>query len=280
MIRLLYSNESYIKCLASTRPNSHRNMVSKNPKIQIAADVDAISRAAAETIVAHISESLQLGDLYSIALSGGSTPRRLYALLANEAKLQGQVPWDRVHFFWGDERHVPPVHPDSNYRMAYNALLSKVSIPSANIHRIRAEDSDADKAAADYEQEIRRFFKIDAGQMPRFNCVLLGMGPDGHTASLFPDTAALEETKRLAVANWIEKFQSYRITLTAPLFSNADRILFLVGGIEKADTIKAVLEDDSRSNRFPVQLIQPTHGEVTWFLDQSAAGRLARLKQK
>lgn len=255
-------------------------MVSKNPKIQIAADVDAISRAAAETIVAHISESSQLGDLYSIALSGGSTPRRLYALLANEAKLQGQIRWDRVHFFWGDERHVPPGHPDSNYRMAYNALLSKVSIPSTNIHRIRAEDSDADKAAADYEQEIRRFFKIDAGQMPRFNCVLLGMGPDGHTASLFPDTAALEATKRLAVANWIEKFQSYRITLTAPLFSNADRILFLVGGIEKADTIKAVLEGDSRPNRFPVQLIQPTHGEVTWFLDQSAASRLARLKQK
>jgi 6-phosphogluconolactonase len=255
-------------------------MVLKNPKIQVAADVDAISRAAAETIVAHISESLQLGDLYSIALSGGSTPRRLYALLANEAKLQGQVPWDRVHFFWGDERHVPPGHPDSNYCMAYNALLSKVSIPSTNIHRIRAEDSDADKAAADYEQEIRRFFKIDAGQMPRFNCVLLGMGPDGHTASLFPDTAALEETKRLAVANWVEKFQSYRITLTAPLFNNADRILFLVGGMEKADTIKAVLEGDSRFNRFPVQLIQPTHGEVTWFLDQSAAGRLARLKQK
>ena len=255
-------------------------MTSKNPKIQIVADVDAMSRAAAETIVAHISESLQIGDVYSIALSGGSTPRRLYALLANDAKLQKQIHWDRVHFFWGDERHVPPGHPDSNYRMAYTALLSKVPIPSTNIHRIKAEDSDADKAAADYEQEIRRFFKIDAGQMPRFNCVLLGMGPDGHTASLFPDTAALEETKRLAVANWIEKFQSYRITLTGRLINNADRILFLVGGAEKADTLKAVLEGNSKSARFPVQLIQPTHGEVTWFLDQSAAGRLALSKQK
>lgn len=255
-------------------------MVSKIPKIQIFANVDAISRAAVETIVSHISESLQTHDVYSIALSGGSTPRRLYALLANDAKLQAQIPWDRVHFFWGDERHVPPGHPDSNYRMAYNALLSKVPVPSTNIHRIRAEDFDADKAAVDYEQEIRRFFKIDAGQMPRFNSVLLGMGPDGHTASLFPGTSALEETKRLAVANWIEKLQSYRITLTGPLFNNADRILFLVGGAEKAETLRAVLGGNSKTARFPVQLIQPTHGEVTWFLDQSAADRLALLKQK
>jgi len=251
-------------------------MNSKSQKIRILTDAEAISRAAAETIVEHVTESLQTRDVYSIALSGGSTPRRLYELLAHDAKLQKQIPWDRVHFFWGDERHAPPSHPDSNYRMADTALLSKVPIPSTNIHRIKAEDSDADKAAADYEQEIRRFFKIDAGQMPRFNCVLLGMGPDGHTASLFPGTSALEETKRLAVANWIEKFQSYRITLTGPLFNNADRILFLVGGIEKADTLKAVLEDDSKTTRFPVQLIQPTHAEVTWFLDQPAAGRLSQ----
>ena len=249
-------------------------MNSKSQKIRILADTEAISRAAAEAIIKDISDCLQAQDTYSIALSGGSTPRRLYELLANDAKLQVQIPWDRVHFFWGDERHVPPNHPDSNYRMADTALLSKVPIPSTNIHRIKAEDSDADKAAADYEQEIRRFFKIDTGQMPRFNCVLLGMGPDGHTASLFPGTSAFEETKRLAVANWIEKFQSYRITLTGPLFNNADRILFLVGGIEKADTLKAVLEDDSKTTRFPVQLIQPTHGEVTWFLDQPAASRL------
>lgn len=255
-------------------------MNSKSQKIRILADTEAISRAAAETIIKDISDCLQVQETYSIALSGGSTPRRLYELLANDANLQRQIPWDRVHFFWGDERHVPPGHPDSNYRMADTALLSKVPIPSTNIHRIKAENSDADKAAADYEHEIRRFLKIDAGQMPRFNCVLLGMGPDGHTASLFPGTAALEETKRLAVANWIEKFQSYRITLTGPLFSNADRILFLVSGMEKADTLKAVLEGDAKTTRFPVQLIQPTHGEVTWFLDQSAAGRLALLKQK
>jgi 6-phosphogluconolactonase len=255
-------------------------MFLKNPEIQIVPDADAMSRAAAETIIEHLSESLQTHDVYSIALSGGSTPGRLYALLANDAKLQERIPWDRVHFFWGDERHVPPGHPESNYRMADTALLSKVPIPSTNIHRIRAEDPDADKAAADYALEIRRFFKIDAGQMPRFNCVLLGMGPDGHTASLFPGTPGLQETKRLAVANWIEKFQSYRITITVSVINNADRIIFLVSGEEKAETLKAVLEDDAKTAQFPVHLIQPTHGEVTWFLDRSAADRLALLKQK
>ena len=116
--------------------------------------------------------------------------------------------------------------------------------------------------------------------MPRFNCVLLGMGPDGHTASLFPGTPGLQETKRLAVANWIEKFQSYRITITVSVINNADRIIFLVSGEEKAETLKAVLEDDAKTAQFPVHLIQPTHGEVTWFLDRSAADRLALLKQK
>jgi 6-phosphogluconolactonase len=255
-------------------------MNSKSQKICILADTEAISRAAAETIIKDISDCLQARDTYSIALSGGSTPRRLYALLANDAKLREQIPWDRVHFFWGDERHVPPSHPHSNYRMADTALLSKVPIPSTNIHRIKAEDSDADKAAADYEHEIRRFLKIDAGQMPRFNCVLLGMGPDGHIASLFPGTSALEETNRLAVANWVEKFQSYRITLTVSVINNADRIIFLVSGEEKADTLKAVLEGDAKTAQFPVNIIQPTHGDVTWFLDQSAADRLALLKQK
>jgi 6-phosphogluconolactonase len=239
------------------------------------ADADAMSRAAAETIVEHVSESLQTRDIYTIALSGGSTPRRLYALLASDAKLRKQIPWDRIHFFWGDERHVPPGHPESNYRMAYETILSKAPIPLKNIHRIHAEDADAGRAAAGCELEIRQFFKIEAGQIPSFDCVLLGMGPDGHTASLFPGTSALEETNRLMVANWVEKFQSYRITMTLPVINNAERIIFLVGGEEKADILKAVLEGDIESKRYPAQLIQPTDGVLFWFLDQSAAGRLA-----
>ena len=249
-------------------------MAAENQNIQIVADAEAMSKAAAEVIVEHIRETLKTRDVYSIALSGGSTPRRLHALLAGDAVFRDQIPWERVHFFWGDERHVPPDHPDSNYRMADDTLLSKAPIPAANIHRIRAENPDAEKAAADYEQEIRQFFKIDVEQIPHFDCVLLGMGLDGHTASLFPGTAALEETRRLVVANWVEKFQSFRITLTVPLLNNADRILLLVSGIEKADTVKAVLEKRSTKIRFPVQHIQPTHGEATWYLDQPAASLL------
>jgi len=249
-------------------------MFSKIPKIKIVADADAMSRAAAEKIVEHLSESLQAHNVYSIALSGGSTPRRLYALLTGDAKLRKQIPWDRIHFFWGDERHVPPNHPDSNYHMACEAMLSKVPVPPANIHRMRGEDPDAGKIAGDYEREICRFFKIRIGEMPRFNCVLLGMGLDGHTASLFPGTPALQEPSRLVVANWVKKFHCFRITLTAPVLNNAERILFLVSGEEKADILKTVLEGPRAPDRYPAQLIQPAHGSVKWFLDRSAAKRL------
>ena len=255
-------------------------MNSKNHKVQIVTDSEAMSRAAAATIVDHISQSLQTRDVYSMALSGGSTPRRLYSLLANEAALREQIPWERIHFFWGDERRVPPGHPDSNYLMAYNTLLSKVPIPSTNIHRIHAEDADAVKAAADYEIEIRRFFGIEAGQIPQFNCVLLGMGADGHIASLFPATSALVQTKRLVVANWVKKFQSHRFTLTFPVFNNAAQILFLVSGEDKADTLKAVLEGNRQPDRYPAQLIQPCGGKLIWLLDQFAASRLTLFKQK
>jgi 6-phosphogluconolactonase len=249
-------------------------MAAKNHKIQIVADAEAMSRAAADTIAEHISESLKTHDVYSIALSGGSTPRRLYTLLAGDPELRVQIPWDRVHFFWGDERHVPPDHPESNYLMALEAMLSRVPIPLDNIHRIRGEYPAADRAARDYIQEIRRFFDLAAGELPCFNCVLLGMGSDGHTASLFPGSPALGEQKRLVMANWIDKFQSFRITLTAPVFNNADLILLLVSGSKKADTLKAVLAGDRSSDHYPVQRIQPKHGDMLWFLDRPASKRL------
>lgn len=254
--------------------------ISKNRKIKIVADAEAMCRSAAEILVQHIGKTLQTKDVYSIAQSGGSTPRRLYALLADDPEFDCQIPWERIHFFWGDERHVPPDHPDSNYRMAFEAMLSRVPIPSANIHRIRAEYPNADKAADEYARDIHRFFGTTGGEMPRFNCVLLGMGSDGHTASLFPDSPALNEHKRLVMANWVEKFQSFRITLTAPVFNNADLILFLVSGSEKADALKTVLEDDAAPDRYPAQLIQPSRGALIWFLDRSAAGALTRFEQK
>ena len=248
--------------------------ISKNQKIEIVTDAKAMSRTAAEILIEHIAESLHTEDVYSIALSGGSTPRNLYALLADDPGLREQIPWQRIHFFWGDERHVPPDHPDSNYQMAYEALLSKVPVPPANIHRIRAENPDADKAAQEYARDMRRFFGIAGSEPPRFNCVLLGMGSDGHTASLFPGSPALEEHKRLVVANWVEKFNSFRITLTLPVFNNADLVLLLVSGEQKAKIIKAVLAGDPEKIRFPVQHIQPNAGVLTWILDQSAASYL------
>ena len=246
-------------------------MAVKNYKIQIVADAEAMSRTAAETIVNHISESLQTRDVYSIALSGGSTPRRLYGLLADDPGLSARISWDRVHFFWGDERHVPPDHPESNYQMAFEAMLSRVPVPPDNIHRIRGEYPEADRAAEDYAREIRRFFDLTAGEIPHFNCVLLGMGSDGHTASLFPGSQALDEQKHLVLANWVDKFNAFRITLTPPVFNNADLMLMLVSGSRKADMLKAVLAGDRSPDHYPVQRILPEHGDMHWILDRSAA---------
>jgi 6-phosphogluconolactonase len=253
-------------------------MNAKSRKIRIFADADSMSRAAAETMVEHISGCLQNRDTCSIALSGGSTPQRLYSLLANAAALRARIPWERIHVFWGDERHVSPGHPDSNYLMAYNRLLSHVPIPPTNIHRIRSENADAEGAAANYELEIQRFFKIRTGAMPRFDFVLLGLGADAHTASLFPGTAALKETKRLVLANWVEKFQAFRFTLTAPVLNSAACILFLVAGKDKATAVKAVLEGKFQPYRYPAQLIQPFGGELIWLMDRSAVRRLTQYR--
>ena len=249
--------------------------VSKNQRIQIAADAKELSRAAADAIVAHIKETLETSHAYSIVLSGGSTPIRLYRLLAEDSRLRGQVPWERVHFFWGDERHVPPDHPDSNYQLAFEALLSKIPIPLSNIHRMHGEETDAAKAAEDYAREIRHFFSIANGEVPRFNCVLLGLGADGHTASLFPGSAALAEQKRLVAANWVEKLNSFRITLTVPTLNNADLILFLVSGSGKAEALKAVLEGSRAPDQYPARRILPRHGKQLWLLDTEAAKHLA-----
>ncbi len=165
---------------------------------------------------------------------------------------------------------MPPDHPQSNYRMAYDTLLSLAPVPSENIHRVPAEEPDAALAAEKYEQELQAFFGLEAGQLPRFDCILLGMGPDGHTASLFPGTEALHETTRLVVANWVEKFQTHRITLTVPVLNHADLVVFLVSGAEKAEALKEVLQGDYRPDRFPAQLIRPGPGKIT--VDRGSSG--------
>jgi 6-phosphogluconolactonase len=186
---------------------------------------------------------------FTVALSGGSTPKGLFQVLST--KDHDLLPWDRMFFFWGDERHVPPDHTDSNYGMAYETLLSKVPIPTANISRVPAEDSDAEQAAARYEKTLRDFFELAPGELPKFDLILLGMGPDGHTASLFPQSKGLQERKRLVIANWVEKFSTFRITFTAPVL-NAGRIVeFLVAGADKAPALREVLEGKAAAELFP-----------------------------
>jgi len=245
------------------------------PEILIVADAQILGRTSAEIIVRQISASLDAKAFFTMVLAGGSTPQYLYTLLATDARFKAIIPWKRIHFFWGDERHVPPAHSDSNFKMADEAMLSKVHVPSENIHRIRGEDPDAVKIAAAYEDVLRGFFDLTPQQFPRFDCVLLGMGPDGHTASLFPETSALRNQGRLVVANWVEKFHSYRITMTAPVLNNAETIIFLVGGKDKAETLQKVLEGDPQPDLLPSQLIQPSHGQLLWIIERAASSRLS-----
>jgi 6-phosphogluconolactonase len=241
-------------------------------EIQVWADLDELSRAAASELIQQAQRAEQERGLFSIALSGGSTPKSLYSLLANESSFRTETPWGKIHFFWGDERHVAPGHPESNYCMVREALFSKVPVPSENIHRIRSEDPDARQAAKEYEETLRSFFRLKTGEYPRFDLVLLGMGPDGHTASLFPGTEALREREHLVVANWVEKLHAYRITMTLPVLNEAALVLFLVSGEDKAETLRQVLEGEAREDPFPSQLIRPTHGRLLWLVDR-AAGR-------
>lgn len=210
---------------------------------------------------------------FTIALSGGSTPKNLFNLLATNARTV--LPWDRMFFFFGDERHVPPTDPESNYHMADESLLSKVPVPPGNVFRIPAENPDAAAAAAAYEKTLEKFFALQPGQFPVFDLILLGMGPDGHTASLFPGTAGLQEKSRLVIANWVEKFKTSRITLTLPVLNAARCVTFLVSGTDKAPALHAVLDSDAPGEQYPSKLVRPTDGKLIWLVDRAAASELS-----
>ena len=242
--------------------------------VRVVPNLPALFQAAADDFVLVTTNAVSDRRRFTVALSGGSTPKALYSLLASNYR--DGLPWDKMFFFWGDERHVPRDHPDSNYRMTSESLLSKVPIPAANIFRVPAENPDAHKAAAEYEQTVRSFFQLSTGALPRFDLVLLGMGPDGHAASLFPGSAGLNEKSRLVIANWVEKFKTDRITLTLPVLNNAAAVTFLVGGADKADTLKEVLEGNQPAELFPSKLIDPTNGQLTWLVDQAAAAKLSK----
>jgi 6-phosphogluconolactonase len=230
-------------------------------------------QAAADELIKTATDAIAQRGRFTIVLSGGSTPKSLYALIA--ANAANSLPWDKVFFFWGDERHAGPHDPDSNYRMVDESILSKIPVPPGNVFRVLAENPDAAAAADAYEQTLRKFFDVEPGKFPRFDLVLLGLGPDGHTASLFPETAALAEKSRLVVANWVEKLNTHRITLTLPVLNEAAEVAFLVSGIDKAAALHEVLEGKAPAEKYPSKLIQPAHGKLIWFVDRAAASELA-----
>lgn len=228
-------------------------------------------RAAAEEFVRVGRAAIAERGRFTVALSGGSTPRSLYSLLA---KNYAAFDWHRTFLFFGDERHVPPDHQDSNYRMVNEALLSRVPIPAENVYRIHAELPDAAMAASGYEDKLRTFFKLGPGEFPHFDLVLLGLGSDGHTASLFPESEGLKEQFRLVIANWVEKFKTHRITFTFPVLNHAADVMFLVSGPDKAEKVSEILEGH-HVPPYPAQHVQP-EGRLVWMLDEEAAAGLSR----
>ncbi len=230
-------------------------------------------QAAADEVLQAANEAIKQRGRFTIALSGGSTPRSLYTLIAANT-VTSQL-WNKWFFFWGDERHVPPQDPESNFRMAQESLLSKISVPPGNVFRVPAENPDAAGAADAYEQTLRSFFDLKADEKPRFDVILLGLGPDGHTASLFPETAALQEKSRLVVANWVEKFNTYRITLTLPVLNTARLVMFLVSGMDKAPALREVLQGNAPGEKYPSKLVRPGEGKLIWLVDRAAASELS-----
>ena len=244
-------------------------------EIRILANGTAIARRAAQEFVQAAASGVREKGSFNVVLAGGSTPKALYSLLVNDPTLRSQVPWDKMHLFFGDERHVPPDHPDSNFRMATEAMISKSPMKPGQVTRIKGEYPDAGQAALEYEKALREYFKLKDGEYPRFDLVLVGMGNEGHTLSLFPGTKALHADGRIAVRNWVGKLYAERITLTAPAASNAVQVIFMVTGADKAPALKAVLEGPFEPEQLPAQLLQPKNGKLLWLVDAAAGGMLS-----
>ena len=246
-----------------------------NREIRILADGAAIAKRAAQEFVQAAITAVREKGSFSAALAGGSTPKALYGLLADDPVLRSQVPWDKIYLFFGDERHVGPGHPESNFRMATEAMLAKLPLRAEQVTRIKGEYPDTEEAAREYEQALREYFKLKDGEYPRFDLVLAGMGNEGHTLSLFPGTKALHADGRIAVRNWIGKLYTERITLTALAASNAAQIIFMVTGADKAPALKAVLEGPFEPEQLPAQLLQPQNGKLLWLVDAAAGSMLS-----
>jgi len=246
------------------------------PTLHILARPADLYSEAAEAFVRIAQQAVAAHGKFSVALAGGSTPKALCSLLAADPVRRNALPLGSMHFFWGDERHVPPDHAESNFRMAQEAMLAKLGVGANQVHRIPAEYPDASHAADEYERTLREFFALRAGEFPRFDLVLLGIGTDGHTASLFPGTRALDERLRIVVSNRVDKLDTDRVTLTVPAINNAAHVVFLVSGADKAPALKAVLEGPRDAHKLPAQLIAPHDGTLTWLVDREAARLLEK----
>jgi 6-phosphogluconolactonase len=248
------------------------------PELRVLPDANALAQHGAAEFVRRCLSAVGERGRFAVALAGGSTPRGLYSLLARRGALvpPGPLPWPRVHLFWGDERHVPPDHADSNYRLAREAWLAQAPVPPENVHRIRGELPEAESAAQAYEQELRFAFGLEPGELPRFDLVLLGLGADGHVASLFPGHPALAESRRLAVAPYVEPLAAHRITLTFPVFNRAAAVVFLVAGAEKAPALRRALAPQGSVAETPARGIHPENGDLLWMVDEAAASGLDR----
>ncbi|HEX7077285.1 MAG TPA: 6-phosphogluconolactonase [Candidatus Eisenbacteria bacterium] len=242
-------------------------------RLRVVPDTPALAEAAAGEFLSIGAEAIRSAGRFTVALAGGNTPRLAYERIAATWRdaPDGPLDWSRVQLFWGDERYVPRDDPQSNYRMAREALIVRVPVPADNIHPAPTDLPDPREAAARYEATIRGIFRLVTGGVPRFDLVLLGMGADGHTASLFPGTEALDATERLTAAVHVSALDSWRITLTLPVLNRAANVIFLVSGADKAPTLRAVVEGPAAAPPLPAQRVLPESGSLTWIADRDAA---------
>ncbi len=238
--------------------------------IKIFPDLNQLNQFAAKKFNTIGNRAIEENGRFAVALAGGSTPKLLYQLLTTP-RFKNKIDWTKVFFFLGDERNVSPENQESNFRTANENLFKPLQIPTENIFRWQIELKDTEKIAENYAQTIKDFFDLTENEFPRFDLILLGMGDDGHTASLFPFTAALGETEKIATANYVEKFDTTRLTFTFPTINNSSNIIFLVGGVSKAESFQMVLEGEFQPEKFPSQIVKSRSGNLFWLVDEQAA---------
>ncbi len=246
-----------------------------NKRVVFCRDVNHLVEQAAELFVTRVQSAVASRGRCAVALSGCVTPMSMNALLASD-DFRRRVPWSKVYVFWTDEICTPANGRKTRYQLTHEALLSRVPIPKRNIYPMLVGYADCERAAAEYEQTLRAFFGLQAGELPRFDLIFLELGPDGHTASLFPGSSAVEETARLVAATYVRQLGELRMTLTAPVINSSASVVCLVAGENRAPMLRAALADDQQPERLPLHLIRPEAGELFYLVDESAAAPLLR----